>query len=35
MSSSVFTVNNVLTNYSVKVTNFTKYVWVFAWNVKL
>jgi hypothetical protein len=26
MSSSVLNVNNVLTNYSVKVTNFTKYV---------
>ncbi len=29
MSSSVLNVNNVLTNYLMKVTNFTKFIWIF------
>jgi hypothetical protein len=28
MSSSVLSVNNVLTNYSLKVANFTRFVWI-------
>jgi hypothetical protein len=30
MSSSVLNLNNVLTNYSAKVANFTKFVWFFC-----
>ncbi len=35
MSSYVLSVNNVLTNYSMKVANFTKFVWIFCLNCKI
>jgi hypothetical protein len=34
MSSSVLNVNNVMTNYSTKVTNFTKFVWFVCLHCK-